>query len=403
MDNAGHGVPVPVNGNGGPVPANGDALQVLVNGDAVLPVPANGDGFPVPANGDGGQVPANGDGVLPVPANGDAIAVQFNGDADGDLDAAAVQPNVPVIQDLALAGNVLDGVNAIIFEGAIFMGEGIEEIRNLLLEIQDFGQEFLADAAILNLHGFAGNFFLQSMNLMWETLANLNAALADLIELVGEYNIVAHGIQEANQNLLDDGAVEAANQPEEMDEDMGGLILEDEDQEMIDIELQEVGGDQFGQHNHANQIQINHVHLIQEAGQAILDAVNFALERVDEIEAHAHALQPNDPNLNVQMSQHILENLMQIDEAIAEIQESEENVAQAHQNIVAEVNEANDDVDQEQQVVGDHLADVEVDLGYLLNSFYLIVYTLLAVSNTVSSRTTSKILHYFLLQLINVS
>lgn len=71
------------------------------------------------------------------------------------------------------------------------------------------------------------------MNLIEETLANMNAALADLIELSGEYNIVAHGIQEANQILIEDGGVEAANQnlPEEMNEDVEGLILED--QEMV--------------------------------------------------------------------------------------------------------------------------------------------------------------------------
>jgi hypothetical protein len=34
-----------------------------------------------------------------------------------------------------LAGTVLQGVDAINFEGAIFIGEGIEEIRNLLLKI----------------------------------------------------------------------------------------------------------------------------------------------------------------------------------------------------------------------------------------------------------------------------
>lgn len=199
------------------------------------------------------------------------------------------------------------------------MVEGIEEMWNLFLQIQEFGLEFLADAAVLNLHGLAGNLFMQTMNLIHETLANMNAALTDLIDLSGDYNIVAYAIQEANQILIEDGGAEAANQnlPEEMmNEDVGGLILEGQE---MDDELEE---DEGGLHNDANVI--NQVQLIEQAGEAIFHAVDIILQHVDEIHVDAHALQANNPNVNVQISQNILATLLEIDDVVTEIQNSVE-------------------------------------------------------------------------------
>lgn len=62
-------------------------------------------------------------------------------------------------------------------------------------------------------------------------------------------------------------------------------------------------GNEGGLHNDVNEI--NQVQLIKQS-RAIFHAVHIILQHIDEIHADAQALQANDPNVNVQLSQNIL-------------------------------------------------------------------------------------------------